>query len=291
MPNDALARRIEAFDVLADRFNIHDRVTPLTIVHPLTRARFGALHDAVFMFMGATPSDYDKNLPPHVTPNGMIVPKRNTVLEYNLVVRRFAQIMASIGFGDLVDSWHIPLNVRFKSSLVSEENMKRAHPTEHAHSDSWAGESSESVTVHIPVMGDWHDNYVRMFYPDDAFDDAWLGPRASYADGHDVLPHYKALDYVTELGSVAFMDFATLHASTRNPGCGPRVSIDTTFVLKKRGMSEKIHKWRENERASDALLKGVGETHLFYFPDPPEAQVDTQGGFKHPTRLLIKTLV
>lgn len=280
-----LERRINAFNDLQSRFTNSTRVNPLTIVHSPSSRDFQDLYHSVETYMGGSLKDYEEKLPPQVTPNGMIVPKRNTVIEYNMVVRSFARIMDRLGFGDLVESWHIPLNVRFKGSVVSELNMRRKHPTEHAHSDSWAGESSESVTVHIPIMGDCQKNYVQMFYPDDEFKDAWLGPRKSYADGHELLTHYTPVNYITPMGGVAFMDFATLHASTRLENAGPRVSIDTTFVLKKDWMSEKIHKWRKGERLSDSMLKTLGETHIFYFPDSPESQVDTRGGFKHPTKL------
>ena len=77
----------------------------------------------------------------NITPNGLIVPKRHTVLEYNLLVNAVARIINSAGIGDWITSWHIPLNLRIKHNEINEENMKRHHPTEHIHSDSWAGES------------------------------------------------------------------------------------------------------------------------------------------------------
>ena len=295
-----LARRIEAFDTVYNRKPQLYRVTPLTLVYTPNSYEQAAMRDAVMSYMAASNGTfsqelsllkfYDTKPPACVTPNGMIVPKRNTILEYNTVVRRFAYTMRQLCLSGLIESWHIPLNVRFKSSHLCAENMSRAHPTEHAHSDSWAGESSESVTVHIPILGDTECNYVQMFYPDNEFRDDWLGPRPSYANGHTLLGHYAAVNYTVPRGSVALMDFATLHASTRLPGCGPRVSIDTTFVLKKNGMSEKIHQWREGERASTDILNGIGESHLFYFPDAPDARVDSQGGFKHPTNLIIKRI-
>lgn len=225
----------------------------------------------------------------NITPNGMIVPKRNKVLEYNLVVRRFAKIINTFDIGPLVDSWHVPLNVRIKYGEADESNLRRDHPTEHAHSDSWAGESAESVTVHIPLLGDTDRNYVQMFYPPDNFEEAWLGPRATYLDGSQAVVHrYQKIDFVTPLGSVLLADFSTLHATTRFPGAGARVSIDTTFVLRKPGVSaEVIHPWRKEERVFHKVLSGIGETHLLYFPDTVEQQVDSQGGFKHPTNLRV----
>lgn len=290
-------RRIEAFRTLGARFQ-HEAIAPLILVHKIDPSLFGALVCAARIYMDAAalnswtpPGDilplYDSGQVYAVTPAGMIVPKRTSWLAFNAVVRVFSDIMQAMGFGDLIDSWHVPLNVRFKSSLLADTSAGRPHATEQPHSDSWAGESTESVTVHIPLMGDTGRNYLRMFYPDeDLFEEAWLGSRDDYRDGHDVLPHYRALDYVIPLGSVALIDFATLHATTRNPGSGARVSIDTTFTLKKRDMSERIHPWREGERASDEVLRSIGTTRVFYFPDAPDAQVRVDG-FRHPTRMRI----
>ena len=172
--------------------------------------------------------------------------------------------------------------VRFKSAQPTEQSLGRPHATEEPHSDSWAGESSESVTVYIPLLGDAAGNFFQMYYPKHHFEEAFLGARKDYRDGHDVLWAYEKVDYICPLGNVLLVDFATLHATTRLPLCGPRVSIDTTFTLKKRDMQEKIHPWREGERMNCAQLRGVGTECLLYFPTPPDEKVDGPL-FKHPT--------
>ncbi len=229
----------------------------------------------------------------NITPNGLIVPKRHTVLEYNLLVNAVARIINSAGIGDWITSWHIPLNLRIKHNEINEENMKRHHPTEHIHSDSWAGESADSVTVMIPIFGDTDHNRVTYYDPPDNFEDSWLGPLPSYADGAEIASRYKKLDFVPKKQHLILADFSTLHASHRDAGASHRVSIDTTFVPVRKykgGDGETIHPWRENERATHKVLSSLGETHLFHFPDSVDQQVDSQGGFKHPTNLVVKEL-
>ena len=51
--------------------------------------------------------DYEKIL--NITPNGMIVPKRHTILEYNLLAQTFFIIIETLGIQDLISSWHISL--------------------------------------------------------------------------------------------------------------------------------------------------------------------------------------
>lgn len=228
---------------------------------------------------------------PNITPNGMIVPKRHTMMEYNILVRTFAEAVQATGVAPWISSWHVPLNVRIKFAEADEANLQRHHPTEHIHSDSWAGESSESVTVHVPLFGDCAGNHVAFYDPPGEFQEDWLGPRPSYLDGLEVAKKYRPVDFVPTAGNMVLADFATLHASSRRPGCGTRVSIDTTFHLKREVSNEKIHQWRTGERAPHSVLLGAGETHLFVFPDSATAMVDSRGGFKHPTTLSIINLL
>ena len=296
MKKTPLGRRITAFDQFGTQF---ERITPLTVCAKIPIRLFFGLQSAVSDYTG-WPWSLDNRAwsldnraeVKNITPNGMIVPKRNKVLEYNLLVRRFAEIINTFDIGSLIDSWHVPLNVRIKYGEVNAINLTRDHPTEHAHSDSWAGESAESVTVHIPLFGDTKCNYVQMFYPPEEFEESWLGPRATYLEGsQEIASHYQKIDYVTPIGSLMLMDFATLHASTRLPEAGTRVSIDTTFVLRKPGVDQEvIHPWRKEERMSHKILSGIGETHLMYFPDSPDEQVDSRGGFKHPSNLVVRRI-
>lgn len=292
MKKTPLDRRIEAFHQLGTGYN---RVTPLTFCWKIPELRFSALQAAVFEFLGGrsvAELDRDRATDQNVTPNGLVVPKCDRVLEYNLVVRRFAEIINAMAIGHLIESWHVPLNVRVKYGEFDAANLDRDHPTEHLHSDSWAGESAESVTVHIPLFGDVRGNHLAMAYPPPDFEESWLGPRVTYVDGsQDIAHRYQPVDFVTPWGSLMLMDFATLHASTLAKDAKTRVSIDTTFVLRKPGVEQEVlHRWRAEERVSHEVLSSIGETHLLYFPDGPGQRVDSRGGFKHPTNLRLLRL-
>ena len=301
--NEALERRETAFAAFRACLPPHYKLAPLVdrcAIPPALRKR---LEDAVFTYMCAgldyrepiythhtLLQEYDACPQPHVTPNGILVPKRNTILEYNLVVRAFAALMKYYGFGHLVQSWHVPLNVRFKSSYIIPGNLDRARPTEFAHSDAWAGESSESVTVHIPLFGDLEHNYLKLYTPDDSFEEGWLKPLPTYKAADPLLSHYKALEERPRAGTVVFADFATLHGSEREMNCGPRVTIDTAFILKKPVMVGRAHSDRVGERARPEVLEGIGENYLFYFPNTVEEWVENKSGFKHPTNLMLVPL-
>lgn len=304
----SLESRITNFNRMTERFEA-ERPSPLIATHKIQSHLWQQLRFSAALYMSRCLPDKrvildeeellngfvrnEKKIK-NLTPNGMIVPKRHTILEYNLLVRAFAQIVESMNIGDTIVSWHVPLNLRIKFAMPNDENMKRHHPTEHIHSDSWAGESADSVTVHIPIFGDTGRNCVMFYDPPANFEEAWLGPRPTYAAGGDVAERYRKLDFITPKGNITLADFATLHASTRLPNAQVRVTIDTTFVptrIRPQEEKEIIHPWRVNERASHHVLLNLGMGPLFVFPDDIEKKVDSEGGFKHPTNLHIMELL
>lgn len=225
----------------------------------------------------------------NITPNGMVVPKSHLVREFNAVIKSFMAIITTTPLvKSLISSWHIPLNIRWKDGEVSAENLTRKYPTEHPHTDSWAGESSQSVTVMIPILGDVKKNFVRYYVPPDSFQESWLGPKDSYQEGAEIAARYKPIDLPYEKGYLYLADFATIHESVRLPQAGPRVSIDTTFAFV--SDNETIHPWRENERADHGTMMTIGNTKVFFFPQSENEITDNRGGFKHPTTLVIRDL-
>lgn len=234
----------------------------------------------------------NRQLIKNCTPNGMLVPKKEISLQFNLVVRAFADIIESFNFGDLLVSWHVPLNVRYKDGHIVQGNLERAYPTEDIHSDSWAGESSDSVTTMIPVFGDTERNRVDYFTPPDDFQEEWLGPQPSYRHNEQIAKKYKKIEAPYSKGYLYLVDFGTLHSSARYPDAGPRISIDTTFAFSPQpGQEEKIHPWRIGERASQNDLSDIGRRTFFFFNNSWNDQIDNKGGFKHPTDLKIIDLL
>ena len=179
----SLSSRIDGFDILASRFT-NDRPYDLVLSYKPTPELTSKLQLATCLYIskvincdGITTDEREllsnlrdnyENIP-NITPNGLIVPKRHLILEYNLLVSAFIDIVNSLNINDLISSWHVPLNLRYKQGEVNQANMVRHHPTEHVHSDSWAGESTESVTIMIPIFGDTEKNYVQFFKPPNNF--------------------------------------------------------------------------------------------------------------------------
>jgi hypothetical protein len=286
----SLATRLARMDRLAERLG-GERPSPLVCVRALDPARFERLRLAAAIYMsrglpGAPVLTDDAALLArfararpvlrHITPNGLIMPKRETVLEYNALVRAFAEAVSSLGIDDAIGSWRIPLNLRWKDPMTSDANRGRAYATELVHSDAWAGEIPDSVTVIVPVLGDPARTGLEFFAPPAGFQETWLRPLATYGDGAVYARRYTKIDLTLRVGHAHVFDFAVLHRTVCRPGGGPRVSIDISFAPVAtvhracrpaspghgRAMSPSM---RLKGRMSHRDLLGVGEARLFVF--------------------------
>lgn len=230
-----------------------------------------------------------------ITAGGIVVPKRNTVLEYNLVLRAFSEIVEAIEIAEYVAEWHVPINIRVKYKTQPLGSKHSPRPSERAHSDAWAGEHPDSVTVHIPLLGDTSGNYVAIYQPHDDFDESWLVPTVS--QDHAEIAQYEttlAKNYKeliserTALGEVLLLDAAMLHASRRTIHCGTRISLESPFTWINAPARDGLE--RAEEHAPQSVLAGIGNEYLLYFPDRVEDRVDSRGATKHPSNLLLKSL-
>ena len=98
----------------------------------------------------------------------------------------------------------------------------------------------------------------------------WLlrvrGKGRLWLDGKVIADRYSRVNMIPEKGDLLVSDFAGLHSSTRLPNAQTRVSIDTTFVLKKTDdhrTAESIHQWREGERAEPLTLDSLEIYNIF----------------------------
>ena len=300
--------RSKTFKVMTDCFK-HKKIIDLICSHKISEELFDKLKIASLLYMSKSCGFFSLNENELIkyyennynnitciTPNGLITPKNNTIIEYNLLCQAFYDIINVLNINHLIQSWHIPLNLRIKLAKPIEANLERAYPTEYLHSDSWFEESSYSVTSMIPVMGDLKNNYVEYYEPPKDFVEEWLGPKPSYKDGDGVVEKYSKVDYIGEKGHLILVDFATLHRSFRTDQAKTRISIDTTFLLNRNTIDDGKdikHIWREDERASIDVVSNIGKKYMFYFPDDPEVKnsnIDNKG-HKHSARLEIKKLI
>lgn len=204
-----------------------------------------------------------------ITPNGAIVPKYETTNDFNKINRSFVNLIKSTNFYKNIIKFHVPLNIRIKFKKIPNFFLKRNMATEIPHSDAWAGEKSTCVNMHIPLFGDNTNNRMVFYYPK-KFNENWLRHLNHFSEGKKFLKFYKKINLRTLKKCATISDFATLHQTLREKNCGSRISLDTTFDIKRKFTKNKnniIHKKRIKEYISLNKFLKLGSKIKFQFND------------------------
>jgi hypothetical protein len=127
----------------------------------------------------------------------------------------------------------VPLNIRIKFKKIPNVFLKRNMATEIPHSDAWAGEKSTCVNMHIPLFGDTANNRMEFYYPK-KFNENWLRHLNHFSEGKKFLKFYQKINLRALKKVATISDFATLHKTVRKKNCGSRISLDTTFDIKRK---------------------------------------------------------
>ena len=219
-----------------------------------------------------------------ITPTGMILPKRDTSIYYNLMLRTYYRVISKLYFFRTLKDCHTPAHLRVKwADSSSDEVFRPRHAPEEMHFDTWSGYSSHGLTFLLSVLGDSSNNRVRFFAPTEVFDDDWLSN--SKKPSVDLLETcFKPLEIVPGYGSLVIMDAALLHQTYREPGCGARVSIDNIFRTHEVLSSEEfMEPARQSELTAISDLTCLGAESYYFCYHSDDDRKDSKGGSIDPT--------
>ena len=239
---------------------------------------------------------------PNITPSGMILPKRYSTLEYNLLMKTFYHTVSqTLMCDDKISKWHIPMHIRVKYPKTTEENLDRPrHASENIHMDSWSGYSSFGITCIIPLFGDVINNSLEFWrLKGENFDENWMFSPMESGDFNwkkhsQIIENYEKVSFKRKERQMFLFDASTVHATYRNQdGCGTRFSIDNILIPESDSTvksHEKVSKERQLEtRAHGSLLK-IGEQEIFNFPDTDKDIRDSKQGSTDPTNFSIQRI-
>jgi|TARA_B110000093_G_scaffold173482_1_gene205643 hypothetical protein len=233
-----------------------------------------------------------KKILSNLTPNGIIVPKIESSLEFNSLLKSYVQILKYFNIESLIENFHFPPNIRLKLPYIKKNHMLRKHPTELMHSDTWTGANPNWCAVHLFILGDIARNNIRYAEPPSDFDEDWLKPLKKSQLGKDISSKFKLMRYIPKKGHMIIADATIIHQSFRKKKAGIRISLDTGFDLKMKKLTSfnktkvdtlDIKKIRKNETISKEDFIQLGKKTYFHFPDSFKNKVFHKGGFKHPT--------
>lgn len=165
---------------------------------------------------------------PNITPNGLILAKKQNYLAYNMVHATVAEIFAELQFPAHVTSAHAPINLRLVDGRADTRIDGRPRASAKWHSDIWAGEPAAAVICFIPVFGVPGELGVRWIEPK-VFPDDLARPLADFQIGAHIIEGGREYDVPFDPGVVILSDPFLVHATQRDAD-GLRLSIDFRFI-------------------------------------------------------------
>ena len=200
-----------------------------------------------------------KNRPSNITHNGLVVPKKETTLEYNLFLKSFYFFIKNSKISDCIKYFIGPPQLRVKYGLKKKKLQNNS--SEYIHSDAWTQlNTKKSITIFIPIYGDTNKNYVEFYSPKDKFLEEWLNPKFFSDASKDLLSSYKKIKLKYSIGDFILADCSTLHQSVIHNKAKPRVSIDIGIIPKNIKKFKKLYNHIEKDN-----IKNIGFDSLFLF--------------------------
>lgn len=171
----------------------------------------------------------------NITPNGLVVPKRDFIMPFNAVQRAVASAFKSLGIDEIVDAFHVPISLRIADGTVNQARDLRPYATNKMHSDVWAGEPLDAVVVHMPLFGDAENVGVEFCEMDREKEMQLMRILSDYAEGTAEAGQLTRYNVVMKLGHAYFADARLLHGTLRRAP-NLRISIDFRFRMKSSGL-------------------------------------------------------
>lgn len=167
----------------------------------------------------------------NVTPNGMMMPKKENVEYFTGFARCFFAMLCELQIFDKFAAWNVPA-IRYKGESFTSEQAARPRASEYAHSDSWLGWDQSAIVFMIPLFGDVLNNGVRFF--EHELDETWIKTLPSFTcpEAVGMLSRSRQLPYNYRLGHIYPNDIGTIHQTQRSiEAAGWRVSAEVVGYL------------------------------------------------------------
>tara|TARA_B100000989_G_scaffold298602_1_gene288683 strand:+ start:2900 stop:4774 length:1875 start_codon:yes stop_codon:yes gene_type:complete len=163
---------------------------------------------------------------PNITPNGLLVPKKENLLSFNKLQKIVFQEFEKININSNINKVQFPVNVRVQCG--SFDNNSRARASSKIHTDIWAGDPAAAITVFLHVFGDYNNIGINFFEPK-----KFLKNQISTLDDYDF--GNSKIEEITELKTKyndkgwIFIDPFILHQTFKKSN-SLRISLDFRFI-------------------------------------------------------------
>ena len=163
---------------------------------------------------------------PNITPNGLLVPKKENLLSFNKLQKIIYQEFEKNNLNNKIDKVQFPVNIRIQSGSFGGD--KRPRSSEKKHTDIWAGDPSGAIIVFLHIAGDYENIGINFFEPSN-FPKELLNTLDDYDKGNSKIGKLKKLDVKYDDSGWIFADPFIIHQTYKNVN-SIRISLDFRFI-------------------------------------------------------------
>ena len=171
---------------------------------------------------------------PNITPNGLVMPKKEVLCSYNKILRAASKIVQSMGLHETCSKIHFPVNVRIRWANVSKQTLNRPYSSTKWHSDIWAGESARNVMVHIPIFGDFENNGVSVAKTPEEFYPNYVKPLNDFNEGKEITKTLQPINFRMMTTHAYLLDSFAMHKTNHAGDNGIRGILSFPVVPKQK---------------------------------------------------------
>lgn len=198
---------------------------------------------------------------PNVTPNGLILPKRETIVSYNFVHMITAKVTQRYFNERKIAAIHSPINIRLVDGTPNPSIDSRPRSSVKLHSDIWAAEPSNSMAVFLPIIGDIASTSVEFSEPEDLSADLQR-PLEDFAVGSEAARIARIYPFAFVKNHMVTMDSFCLHRTIKL-GARFRLSIDFRILYSDRLPSDLyIDSPRLSNYVLPAMFYSIGKSYM-----------------------------
>lgn len=166
----------------------------------------------------------------NMTPNGKLVPKKQTEKEYNEFVLNYYRTINSLKIDKNIKKIILPV-LRYKENRVNKLNKDRNTRSELPHTDAWAGWGNNSILAMIPIHGDFRKNRVNFYKFPKLISKNWM-KKQNFVEAQKYIKKFKIINHHYKIGYIYLADISVLHSTKRFKGSQGRLSIDIPILIK-----------------------------------------------------------
>lgn len=169
---------------------------------------------------------------PNYMGTGLLMPKREHILEFNTFQKSVANAFRQLGANDLIDAVDLPVNLRIVYGKMNPDALQLPFTSTKRHSDVWAGVAPDATVVVLPLFGDIANITIEAGEMPREMELPSMRVMSDFSEGRDI-PMVVSYDNAQlQHGTMYFNDARGLHQTVRRVSDGVRISVDFRFRRK-----------------------------------------------------------